>query len=138
MESRGEPRGGSRDDLFRLTDAGWIITLAFRAPVERVGHWGILQALNAEALMIADPYYGGRAIVSHSEFEWTTQFETPEQQGGMERCDETSPGAQSRPCSRRDEAVIRSPALTAPVGRVRASNLAHAVSGSARQGAVQG
>jgi len=78
VESRA---GGSFEDLFRLTSAGWITTLAFREPAEGVGHWGILQALNTRALMIADPYYGGRGIVSRAQFKWTTQFETPEQRG---------------------------------------------------------
>ena len=73
--------GGSLGDLRKALTEGWVIALAFLEPVERVGHYGILQAINEHAIMIADPFYGVNAIMLLAQFEWETGFEDPKRVG---------------------------------------------------------
>ncbi|MFM1848315.1 MAG: Papain-like cysteine protease AvrRpt2 [Pseudomonadota bacterium] len=72
---------GSYADIERLLMANWLIVLAFREPVELVGHYAIVQAIHETALMLADPFYGPRSIVHRTNLVWTTQFEEPTREG---------------------------------------------------------
>lgn len=68
-------------DLKRLNGDNWVVIVSFREPVEKTGHFAVLQAINDHAIMFADPFYGRCSILELEDFDWNTQFETPPRSG---------------------------------------------------------
>lgn len=63
--------------LRKLLEDGYLVMINFREPVENVGHYGVLQGLNEQAIEIADPYYGRRSVMPLEQFDYRSGFSKP-------------------------------------------------------------
>ncbi len=63
--------------LARLLRGGYLVILNFREPEEHGGHYGVLQGLNAQAIQIADPYYGRVSVMPWESFDFRTGYSDP-------------------------------------------------------------
>lgn len=76
-EVRAAEKACEMKTLKRLLREGYLVMINFREPVGGGGHYGVLQGINAEALEIADPYYGLRSVVSWKRFDFRTGYSDP-------------------------------------------------------------
>ena len=76
-EVRAAEKACEMKTLKRLLREGYLVMINFREPVDGGGHYGVLQGINAEALEIADPYYGLRSVVSWKRFDFRTGYSDP-------------------------------------------------------------
>lgn len=64
-------------DVTALLEQGWIITVCFIPPNDDAGHYALVQALDDEAIVLADPDGGKLTRLALREFQWRTGIETP-------------------------------------------------------------
>jgi hypothetical protein len=67
--------------LGQLLNDGYVVILNFREPEDGGGHYGVLQAINNQAIEIADPYFGLRSVLLLSRFDFRSGYSKPVRHG---------------------------------------------------------
>lgn len=72
---------GTRERLASLLDRGAVTTICYLSPTSHEGHFGIVQFLSDDAMVLADPDEGPGFRIPFPSFKWRTGFELPARLG---------------------------------------------------------
>ena len=71
------------EQLSRLLDDRWVVTISYLEPEEGEGHYAIVQHVNPQHIVLADPYHGPDFSVARSSFRWETRYEAVPRPGWL-------------------------------------------------------